>query len=76
MTIQKVHDHTTIIAEPMADRAWRVCDGEGENAVDSTIGFIGELGGTYEVRVLRSPERHRFVTTFKEAMECFGAVAS
>ena len=76
MTLSTNHSRTGIIAEPLADNSWRVCDSGAIDIVDETMGYIGELGGTYEVRVLHSPELRQYVPTFKEAMECFEAVAS
>lgn len=76
MTLSRQLDQAALIAEPLADNTWRVCNTGELDVVPSTMGFIGELGGTYEVRVLHSPELGRFVPTFKEAMEYFEKVAS
>lgn len=76
MTRSQLHDQAAVLAEPLAHNTWRVCDTGELDIVESTMGYISELGGTYEVRVLHSPQRHAFVRTFKEAMECFEAVAS
>lgn len=76
MTLSRPLDHAALIAEPLAENSWRVCNTAELDVVSSTMGFIGELGGTYEVRVLNAPELHRFVPTFKEAMEYLEKVAS
>lgn len=76
MTLSTTHSRTGIIAEPLADHTWRVCDSEAIDLIDETMGYIGELGGTYEVRMLHAPELRQYVPSSKEAMECFEAVAS
>lgn len=61
-----------IFAEPLGEHGWRVCRNDaGASLLDPTIGFIDELGGTYEVRVLSAPDERQYVPTFKEAMDCF-----
>lgn len=62
-----------VFAEPLGEHEWRVCRNDaGVSLLDPTLGYIEELGGTYEVRVLAAPTQRQFVPTFKEAMDCFG----
>lgn len=61
-----------VFAEPQGEHGWRVCRNDaGVSLLDPTIGYIDELGGTYEVRVIGGPTERQFVPTFKDAMDCF-----
>lgn len=61
----------TIIAQPLEEHTWRVWSMDSDDAdLDRTVGYIEELGGTYEVRMLLGTTR--YVPDFKSAMECFG----
>ena len=61
-----------VFAEPQGEHGWRVCRNDaGVSLLDATIGYIDELGGTYEVRVIGGPTERQFVPTFKDAMDCF-----
>lgn len=62
----------SVIAQPLAEREWQVVAGEWQRSNGGRIvGFIEELGGTYEVEVLRDSSLCQFFGTFKEAMDYF-----
>lgn len=62
-----------LIAQPIHDREWQVIAGDWDSVLGvRTVGFIEELGGTYEVDVLEQPELCQFFDTFKAAMDYFG----
>lgn len=66
--------HRAVIAQPISEHQWQVCASR-TGSIDDTqavVGYISELGGTYEVHVLYLPESRHYFPTFKEAMECFG----
>lgn len=63
----------TIIAQSVQEHLWRVCDVDRDHPEGETMGTIEELGGTYEVRVLHWPSTRQYVSSFKEAMQCFGS---
>lgn len=66
-----------VVAQPLAEREWQVLGGDwyGTGAV-RVIGFIEELGGTYELDVVEEPALRRFCGSFKDAMEYFEALES
>lgn len=69
--------HLRMTAQPISEHEWQVCTWR-RRSIDDTqavIGYISELGGTYEVRRILWPPTRNYVLTFKEAMECFGAPA-
>lgn len=69
--------HLATIARPVDEHEWQVCANR-DGSLDETqtvFGYISELGGIYEVHVLRAPGIRQYVTTFKEAMDCFGVVS-
>ena len=62
----------SVIAQPLAEREWQVIAGQWRTTHGGrVIGFIEELGGTYEVEILERPELCQFFGTFKEAIEYF-----
>lgn len=62
----------SVIAQPLAEREWQVIAGELRSAHGGrVIGFIEELGGTYEVEFLERPELSRFFDSFKAAIDFF-----
>lgn len=62
----------SVIAQPLAEREWQVIAGELRSAHGGrVIGFIEELGGTYEVESLERPELSRFFDSFKGAIDFF-----
>lgn len=64
-----------LIAEPVAEREWRVVSGIWDRAGGAQVlGFIEELGGVYEVEIVDQPELSQFFDTFKEAVDCFSEV--
>lgn len=71
MTFTATHESLQILAHPLGEGSWRVCAGGNYDSDGATVGYIEELGGTYEVRVLEAPTNASFVETFKQAMECF-----
>lgn len=73
MTWRTGRTRRQIFAEPLGENAWRVRTHELDGALPGpTIGFIDELGGTYEVRVLAEPSERHCVETFTAAMDRFG----
>ena len=71
MTLATITESTRILAQPLGGGTWRVCATSAHSDDESTVGYIDELGGTYEVRVLASPTIATYVDSFKQAMECF-----
>ncbi len=67
--------HPSVIAQPLAEREWQVVTGDWDSSQGGrTLGFIEELGGTYEVEVLHDSELCQFFGTFKEAMDYFDSL--
>lgn len=66
-----VHSSMQFLAQPLGDGAWRVSSFDGHDLEGTPFGYIGEFGGTYEVRVIDAPMAATYVDTFKQAMECF-----
>lgn len=61
-----------LIAEPLAEREWQVIAGAWERLGGGRVlGFIEELGGVYEIKIVNHPELSQFFNTFKEAVDCF-----
>lgn len=61
-----------VVAQPTAEREWQVLGGEWDRpGGDRVIGFIEELGGTYEVKVIDEPALRQYFELFKDAMEYF-----
>lgn len=62
----------SVLAQPLAEREWQVVAGDSRSGSGAKIvGFIEELGGTYEVDVVNQPELSKFFDTFKGAMDHF-----
>lgn len=72
-TITATADSSPVLAQPLGGGTWRVCVSNLHYADGTTIGYIDELGGTYEVRALSVPSVSTYVDTFKQAMELFTA---
>lgn len=68
-----IHESLQILAHPLGGGSWRVSFGASHDSEGATIGYIEELGGTYEVRGIETPTVATYVETFKHAMECFHA---
>ncbi len=63
-------DRQSVIAQPLAEGKWQVVAGDWDRPRgERVIGFILELGGTYEVDVVGQPSLRQFFNTFKDAME-------
>ena len=61
-----------LIAEPLAEREWQVIAGAWDRIGGGCVlGFIEELGGVYEVKIINQPDLSQFFDTFKEAVDCF-----
>lgn len=60
-----------VLAQPLGGGSWRVRATNSHDADGTTIGYIDELGGTYEVRALGVPKVASYVETFKQAIEFF-----
>lgn len=71
MTSTTITESTRIFAQPLGGGTWRVCATSSHNDDGETVGYIDELGGTYEVQVLSTPTIASYVDTFKQAMEFF-----
>ena len=71
MTLATTTESTRILAQPLGGGTWRVCATSAQSEGETTLGYIDELGGTYEVRVLESPTIASYVDSFKQAMEFF-----
>lgn len=68
--------HPSVLAQPLADREWQVVAGDWDQPHGGrVVGFIEELGGTYEVDVVDHPSLRQFFDTFKDAMEFFEHLA-
>ncbi len=68
-------NYPSLIARPLTEHEWQVVAGGGKNSGGIRIvGFIEELGGTYEVGVYERPELCQYFETFKEAMDFFDDV--
>ena len=65
----------SVIAQPLAARKWQVIAGAWDLSQGGRlVGFIEELGGTYEVEILDRPALSQFFETFKEAIDFFERV--
>lgn len=65
-------ERPSVIAQPLDEHEWQVIAGDWHREGGGRVlGFIEELGGTYEVEIVDQPALCQFFDTFKEAVDCF-----